>query len=111
MRGLLLEGALDLFSYSPQVRGRVLPTLHDGPAGMPEHEPQRGIVLGDIAGERSDDAHGLRVGALGPLAIGALLTQRDDGWQRRRAGSVMDGCGRLVVARSFRAGMVILRCG
>jgi hypothetical protein len=58
LRGSLLEGALDLLSYPPQIRERVLPALHDEPIRMPEPGAQRSVVLGDIAGERGDDTHG-----------------------------------------------------
>ena len=54
----LAEGALDLFSYPPQVRERVLPALHDKPVRMLEPGAQRGVVRGGIAGERGDDTHG-----------------------------------------------------
>lgn len=58
LRGSLLEGALDLLSYPPQITERVLPALHDEPIRMPEPGAQRGVVLGGIADERGDDTHG-----------------------------------------------------
>lgn len=58
LRGSLLEGALDLLSDPPQTGERVRPPLHHQPIGMPELGAQRGVALGDIAGERGDDAHG-----------------------------------------------------
>jgi len=58
LRGPLLEGALDLLSYLPQIRKRVLPALHDEPVRVPEPGAQRGVVLAGISGERGNDTHG-----------------------------------------------------
>jgi hypothetical protein len=58
LRGPLPEGALDLGSYLPEIRERVRPLLHDEPAGVTEAGAQRGVMLGDIAGERGDDTNG-----------------------------------------------------
>jgi len=62
--------------YPPQIRERMLPALHDEPIRMPEPGAQRGVVPGDIAGERGDDTHGRLVveprSCPGPWALLAI---------------------------------------
>jgi hypothetical protein len=56
--GSLLEGALDLLSYLPEIRERVRTPLHHEPAGVTEAGAHRCVMLGDIGGESGDDVHG-----------------------------------------------------